>query len=192
MTWRFITGRRLVAALIASLGACMVAGVVGAETALHIRHRRPQPENARELARETGSEWKAVQITVPDGVVLGAWLFTPPLHDAAGVLVLHGIKGNREVMLGHARYILRSGLAVLPPDLRGHGESSGGITTYGIDESGDVSSWADWLVETQHIRCLYGLGMSLGAGVLLQSVAHENRFRAVAAGSSFASFPEIA
>jgi alpha-beta hydrolase superfamily lysophospholipase len=94
-------------------------------------------------------------------------------------------------MLGHARFLLRSGFTVLMPDLRGHGESGGAITTYGIDEAGDVGRWADWLVQERHAERLYGLGMSLGGAVLLQSLG-DSRFRAVVADSPFASFPEIA
>ena len=113
-------------------------------------------------------------------------------HGASVVVLLHGVGDVRASMLGHARYLVRSGFSVLVPDSRGHGESGGTITTYGIEEAGDVARWTSWLFQTHHVEHLYGLGVSLGAGILLQSLAREPRFRAVVAESPFASFQEAA
>jgi uncharacterized protein len=48
------------------------------------------------------------------------------------------------------------------------------------------------MVARDHPRCIFGLGESMGAAELLQSLAVEPRFCAVAAESSFSSFREIA
>jgi dipeptidyl aminopeptidase/acylaminoacyl peptidase len=185
-------GRPLIAAVIIVLLGSVLTGVVATELALHSWRRHvPRAAEASAVANESGSAWEAVQISAADGAVLRAWLFTPPAHDGSAVLVLHGVNDTRESMLKHARYLLRSGFVVLMPDLRGHGESGGAITTYGIAEAGDIGRWADWLDQTHHVKRLYGLGMSLGGAVLLQSLG-ESRFRAVAAESPFASFQEIA
>jgi hypothetical protein len=78
------------------------------------------------------------------------------------------------------------------PDSRGHGVSGGAIATYGVYEADDVIRWAQYLRQARHEERLYGLGVSLGAGILLQSLPGEPGFHAVAADSPFASFQEIA
>jgi dipeptidyl aminopeptidase/acylaminoacyl peptidase len=47
-------------------------------------------------------------------------------------------------------------------------------------------------VMRQHPKCIFGMGESMGAAILLQSVEKENRFCAVVAESGFASFRQIA
>jgi dipeptidyl aminopeptidase/acylaminoacyl peptidase len=175
-----------------ALGSILM-GIVTAETTLHTRRRAiPQAADARALAGEIGSTWEAVQVAAADGAVLHAWLFTPPVPGGSAVILLHGVGDTRAGMLDHAEYLLRSGFCVLLPDSRGHGESGGAITTYGIEESGDLARWSDWLLQTHHVERLYGLGVSLGAGILLQSLARETRFRAVVAESPFSTFPDVA
>jgi dipeptidyl aminopeptidase/acylaminoacyl peptidase len=95
-------------------------------------------------------------------------------------------------MTEHAHYLLDAGFIVLVPDFRGHGSSGGDITTYGIREAGDVHAWAEWLFRERGIQRLYGMGESLGAAILLQSLPREPRFRAVVAECSFSTFEEVA
>lgn len=52
--------------------------------------------------------------------------------------------------------------------------------------------WFDWLAAQNHPRCIFGMGESMGAAILLQSVREETRFCAVVAESPFASFRQIA
>ncbi len=94
--------------------------------------------------------------------------------------------------MGLARLFVDNGYTVLAPDSRGHGESGGEIVTYGLRETGDVQQWVDWLVGTERPRNVFGMGESLGAGVLLQSLAVEHRFAAVVAECPFASFQRVA
>lgn len=56
--------------------------------------------------------------------------------------------------------------------------------TYGVLESDDVHRWVDLLVSSEGCQRVFGLGESLGAGILLQSLSVEPRFRAVV-GSKF-------
>jgi dipeptidyl aminopeptidase/acylaminoacyl peptidase len=92
----------------------------------------------------------------------------------------------------HARFLLRAGYSVLTPDARGHGASGGKYVTYGVLEADDVRRWADWLTARPGVERLYGLGVSMGAAVLLQSLRVERRFRAAVAESPFTTFEEIA
>jgi fermentation-respiration switch protein FrsA (DUF1100 family) len=87
---------------------------------------------------------------------------------------------------------LRRQYAVLVSDARAHGESGGGIATFGLNESRDLSQWINWLSAQDFHGCVYGLGESMGAAILLQSLANESRFCAVVAESPFATFREVA
>jgi uncharacterized protein len=104
---------------------------------------------------------------------------------------LHGIGSNRQDMVPLGYMFLRRGYSVLEPDLRGHGVS-GGLATYGVLEGDDVRAWLNWLGKTGNSPPVYGFGASLGAAVLLESLKHEIRFRAVVAESSYFDFPSIA
>ena len=73
-------------------------------------------------------------------------------------------------VMGLARLFVENGYAVLTPDNRGHGESGGGVVTYGLRKRDDVHRWVDWLVQAEHPRNVYGMGESLNARSLTLSV----------------------
>jgi pimeloyl-ACP methyl ester carboxylesterase len=79
----------------------------------------------------------------------------------------------------------------LLPDARGHGESGGELATYGVKESDDVHRWVSWIYAHDPPQCVYGFGESYGAALILQSLAAENRFCAVAAESPFSTAREM-
>jgi dipeptidyl aminopeptidase/acylaminoacyl peptidase len=185
--------RLLAAAGIGAVAGIVLASVFAAEGAVHIWDR-PAPKllAAAELAHETGAAWNRTRISAADGTALDGWVFRPARPNGAGAILLHGVGDTREGVLQEARFLLRSGYTVLTPDARGHGASGGDIITYGIREAGDVHSWADWLLAHGGIDRLYGLGESMGAAILLESLPCEKRFRAVVAEAPFAEFREIA
>lgn len=178
---------------IAALIGLTIGSVLVTHNALVI-WERPAPETplADELARAVNAKWETARVTAADGATLDGWVFTPRDRNGGGVILLHGVADSRHGMLRHARFLLRAGYTVLTPDARGHGASGGKYITYGLLESRDVQAWAGWLVANRQVERLYGLGMSMGASVLLQSLAVEPRFRAVVAESPFATFQEIA
>jgi hypothetical protein len=150
------------------------------------------PKRATPVTSFSGASRKDVEITARDGAVLRAWLFTPAAGNGNLVLALHGIADSRAGVMGLARLFVEDHYAVLAPDSRGHGESGGEIATYGLREADDVHRWVDWLVSSEHPRNVFGMGESLGAGVLLQSLAREPRFSAVVAECPFANFERVA
>jgi hypothetical protein len=116
-----------------------------------------------------------------------------PVHpngDAA--LALHGLGDNRLGMSGYAQLLLARGFTVLLPDARAHGVSGGALATFGLLERNDIHQWVDYLAASIHPRCVYGLGESMGAAQLLQSLDAGTNFCAVMAESSFSTFREIA
>jgi uncharacterized protein len=164
-----------------------------AENALHVPgHSHASILEGRALASAAGATVEEVRIRAADDVQLEGWLFTPSHPNGAAVIALHGVADTRLGMMAHARFLLEAGYSVLTPDSRGHGASGGSLITYGVREAGDVRRWADLLLARPGIERLYGLGQSMGAAILIQSLACEPRFRALAADCSFATFEEVA
>ena len=54
--------------------------------------------------------------------LIHAW-FVPGRRGAGAVLLLHGVRANRRIMLGRARFLHDSGYALLIPDFQAHGEN---------------------------------------------------------------------
>lgn len=152
----------------------------------------PPPGRAEKLAAEAGARWRNAELAARDGTKLRAWYFEPRGWNGSAVILLHGVSDSRLGVMAHARLLLRHGYAVLLPDSRGHGESGGEWISYGVVESADVLSWAQWLETYEAPRALYGLGESMGAAILLESLAGRAPFRAVVAEAPFATFREIA
>jgi alpha-beta hydrolase superfamily lysophospholipase len=164
----------------------IAAGIVLSEAAL-----RP-PRHAIPERPPFQVNWRAAQITAQDGAILCGWLLLPPRSNGDVVIVLHGIADSRTGSAGLAPMFLDRGYTVLLPDSRGHGESGGELVTYGLRERDDVHRWVDWLIANQHPPHLFGMGESLGAAVLLQSLGLERRFNAVVAEAPFATFERVA
>jgi hypothetical protein len=95
-------------------------------------------------------------------------------------------------MTGYAMLLLSHGYSVLLPDARAHGASGGILATYGLLERDDIWQWVDFLRMKARTGCVYGLGESMGAAELLQSLDSGASFCAVVAESSFSNFREIA
>ena len=174
--------------MLAILG--IAASAVVANNALHVYVPAPNPSLADATA--AGDDWQNAQVTASDGAVLRGWLFTPQRPNGAAVILLHGVGDTRAGVLGHAAYLLRAGYTVLTPDSRGHGASGGECISYGVKEADDVHRWADWLCANRPVLRLYGMGESMGAAIILQSLAVEPRLRAVVAECPYATFTEVA
>jgi hypothetical protein len=186
--------RLLVILAVAYVVGTVLGGVRLAEIALHppLRNLLTEDDAAAEAAANAASgTFERITLSTPDGASLRGWFIRP--QDAGGdaVVLLHGVSDNRLGMYGFARWLLANRYAVLLPDARAHGLSSG-LASYGLKEADDIHGWVNWLEETHSSGCVYGLGESMGAAQLLQSLPKEPRFCAVVAESSFASFREAA
>jgi uncharacterized protein len=151
-----------------------------------------EERNARAAAQQDGVEFSAVEISAPDGARLRAWFMRPPVANGDAVILLHGVSDNRMGMYGYGKWLVQNHYMVLLPDARAHGNSGGDLATYGLKEADDIHRWVDWIETAEHPRCMFGLGESMGAAQLLQSLPKELRFCAVVAESPFATFREVA
>jgi pimeloyl-ACP methyl ester carboxylesterase len=172
----------------------IVAGVFLCDGTLHPLRRPLTPSDEAQaslLARQSNASLRDISIVTPDRLTLRAWLLTPAQPNQQVVILLHGLSDNRTGMIGYAELLLAHHFTVLMPDTRAHGASDGAIATYGLIERNDIHLWFDWLLANAHPTCIDALGESMGAAQLLQSLAVEPRFCAVAAESSFSNFHEI-
>jgi pimeloyl-ACP methyl ester carboxylesterase len=177
---RWIVGGTLVGASL----LWAVGGVILAEGALRVP-RRPIPAASMSASMQTR------EIRARDGARLRAWIVYPQEPSGNCVIVLHGISDSRQSSLGFVPLFTGSHYTVLLPDSRGHGESGGDIVTYGVLEADDVRRWVDLLMASEGCQRIFGLGESLGGGILLQALAVERRFRAVVAECPFSSLERI-
>lgn len=76
-------------------------------------------------------------------------------------------------------------------DSRAHGESGGSVATYGWLERYDNVAIIDGLEQTERVRHLAALGVSMGAAIALQSAAVEPRIEAVIAEDPFSDLREV-
>jgi len=149
-------------------------------------------ERVLDIAHDQGLHLYNTSLRTSDGVLLHAWEIDPALTNGNAVILFHGVGDNRSSMLGYAELFLKHGYSILLLDSRAHGESGGDLSTYGLLERNDIHQWFDWFQERGHFSCIYGLGESMGAAELLQSLQVEPRFCAVVAESPFSNFHEIA
>jgi predicted alpha/beta-fold hydrolase len=183
-----------IAAVTVWLLCCAALGVLMVEGAMHPgRNRLTQSEldTAQELADRDNARLLPIQIRAADGADLQAWFLQPSTGGNDAVILLHGQSDNRAGMLGNADLLLRHGYAVLLPDARAHGQSDGPLATYGVLETGDLQRWFLWLQQHQHPRCIDGIGDSMGAAQLLESLA-VSQYCAVVAESPYSTFREAA
>lgn len=204
MTMEFVaTGRMrrvrrfrvLLVIVVLYLVCCTIGGIYLADASLHPGRRVLTPEDVamfQSVLRSVHADLRDVAINTSDQVVLRGWLVRPARSNGDAVVVLHGLGDNRIGMTGYAQMLLAHGYTVLLPDSRAHGASGGALATFGLLEADDIHRWVDFLSAEVHPECVYGMGESMGASQLLQSLQTESRFCAVVAESPFSTFREIA
>src|SRR5579859_5967935 len=187
--------RWLIFTLVLYLACCLLGGVYIADGALHPARRdltEAQAAGFRRAAAPLAARIEDVSIRTPDGALLQGWLVHPLQAKNDTVLLLHGLGDNRLGMTGYAVMLLRHGYTVLLPDARAHGSSGGSLATYGLLERNDVRQWVDFVEAKVKPHCVYGLGESMGAAQLLESLDARAGFCAVVAESPFSDFRQIA
>src|ERR1035438_9054083 len=185
--WRIIRAIVICYAVLCTILAIFLGELAFRPQRVGVKER----QSAEATAARFGAALRDVSITASDDSHLQGWFARPADANGDAVILLHGVGDNRQGMVGFAGLFLSNGFAVLVPDSRAQGESGGDFTTYGLKESDDVHRWFDWLVMQQHPKCIFGMGESMGAAIVLKAVK-TTPFCAVVAESSFASFRQIA
>lgn len=140
--------------LVAGTAATLAAGAWLASPANH------------QVARPPGVAMEDVRIPSGSGATLAGWLLTGRT-GRGGVLLLHGIRGDRRALVPRAKWLHALGYTVLLVDLQGHGESQGDHITFGHLESQDVVAAAGVLMKRTPDAPLGAIAISMGGAALL-------------------------
>ncbi len=109
--------------------------------------------------------WEPVEVTAGDGTVLAGTYIPRADRSHRTVILVHGLYSNRSMCLSLVPVYQQMDYNVLLIDLRGHGESGGRHTMWGMKETEDFSAWLDFL-RAKDPAVRVGLhGFSLGAAM---------------------------
>lgn len=128
-----------------------------------------------------GDQVELVQIPAADGETLAGWYAPPVNASGAVILVLHGSRSDRTASLAHARILYDAGYGVLVYDQRASGESTGNRQSIGLYDQHDLTPIINWLVARPEVdeNRIGGVGLSLGAHILVMAAPHEGRLKAI-------------
>lgn len=82
-------------------------------------------------------------------------------------MLLHGIRSNRQSMLGRARFLYDAGYSSVLIDFQSHGESSGSNITIGYLEQWDVKAAIDFARTMHPEERVAVIGVSMGGAATL-------------------------
>ncbi len=140
----------------------------------HPRHFRQPPLTPADATLS----YEDVSLTTSDRLRLTGWYV--PGRNRAAVILAHGLGGSKVLMLNHARALAFDGYGVLMIDLRAHGGSEGDTIT-GVHEADDILAGVDYLRSRTDVDAdkIGAIGVSLGAGAVLQAARRCESIRAV-------------
>jgi len=132
-------------------------------------------------------------ITVEDTIKLRGWFIYSDSVAAKGtIFLLHGIASCKATMLSTAKMFALSGFNSVIYDSRANGESGGVNCTFGYYEKKDLSTYIDSTIIRYPGSAPYGaMGNSLGAAVLIQTMAEDERIICGIVESPFANLRDI-
>ena len=137
--------------------------------------------------------YRDVTLTTADGLELAAW-FVPAINassaptDTPTIILAHGLLERKESMKHLVPWLHEAGYNVMLLDFRGHGKSDLQPTTVGREEVMDLQAALDWLEAEGVGDRVGGLGMSMGAVVLVNTAVQDDRLDALVLDSMFAEW----
>lgn len=132
---------------------------------LGIENHSRDVSTVRQWEKERG--WEPVRVNGQDGTILRG-TYIENRHDShKTVILIHGLYQNRSMCLPYMEVYRRLGYNILLIDLRGHGESEGAHTEWGIREIDDLAMWCQWLRNRDEQMSIGLHGVSLGAAMAL-------------------------
>jgi uncharacterized protein len=175
------------------LAVALLAGAVGYLSVSYVVAERFTHAVRYHVARAplvVAPRYENVALRTSDGLNLPGWYF--PAGGDRAAIVVHGKDSNR--VAGENRtaekiadFLIADGYDVLLFDLRGNGDSDGDRFSLGYQERRDVAAAIEY-VSARGIRedRIALIGISMGAGTVLQSLLLHPNVGAVVADSSYA------
>jgi pimeloyl-ACP methyl ester carboxylesterase len=163
----------------------LVGALVAFLISIHLIFRVPRTVE-RGSPGDLGLDYREVRIPTVRGKRLYAW-WLPGGAAAATVIVLHGWRGNAELMLPMALPFYRAGMNVLLVDARNHGRSDSDGFSSMPRFAVDVGRATDWLkAQSGGDGTIVLLGHSVGAGAVLLEASRRDDITAVISVAAFA------
>lgn len=159
--------------LLAFVGAGFYAGNTAYETMLTapwekiLGVTKQTADLSRIHRREQKDGWQPVEIRSADGTKLRGTYIENSRSSDRTVILLHGLYQNRSMCIPYVDMYRDMGYNVLLIDQRGHGESGGSHTTWGLRETDDLDAWTEWLRGKDGGVKIGMHGISLGAAMAL-------------------------
>ena len=135
------------------------------DTVLGIENHSHDVKQMRQLEKER--DWEPVRVNGTDGTMLRGTYIADTRGSHQTVILLHGLYQNRMMCLPYVSIYRNLGYNVLLIDQRGHGESGGEHTDWGLSEVDDLTQWVQWLHEKDGAMKIGLHGISLGAAMAL-------------------------
>jgi len=185
--WRAVSALTLLAAI--PLGAIAGRTVHNAREMLHPL-REPITSAQRVRAHELLPNLLDIELHTADGLVLQGWFASGPKRD--GIVLVHGLGGNRASLLAEAALLARRGHGVLLYDSRASGESPGKLATWGDQEQHDVRAALDFLSARAEVdsKELGVYGFSVGSTAVVMEAAGDLRVRVIGLGPLWPSLDD--
>lgn len=121
---------------------------------------------------------ESVRFPGDNGTHLAAWY--APSKNRAAVILVHGTNTDRSSMVPEMKILSAAGFGVLAFDWPGHGGSEGSIR-WSTPERDALTAAINWVAARQDVdpQRVGGLGFSMGAYLMAQVAATDQRLRAV-------------
>ena len=154
----------------------------------HESHGRPARVESPCLQGRDGPDTHGQDArATPAGAPGNAAAPTAPDNAPGTVLILHGLWDSKGRFFRLGELLARRGFDVVLPDLRRHGDSTGGFTTFGALEKRDMLALMTSLRAAGEIRGpLWVFGFSMGAATAVQYSALDPLVRGAVAVAPFA------
>lgn len=149
------------------------------------RFQFPDRENSGLTPKSFDLAYEDVGFQSADGVALKGWWV--PVSDAEGTAILvHGLNRSRVEMVKKTPFLHREGWNALLFDLRHHGASGGGASTFGYYEKGDVEA-ALAFARARSSGPVVLWGVSLGGASVMLAASDDPQVAGVVCDSSYRS-----
>jgi alpha-beta hydrolase superfamily lysophospholipase len=164
--------------VLAALAAASGIGYVAASYTVSRWLTRSSRGKPRATPADRGLSYEALECRTADGYRLRGWVVHPPAPRAT-VALFHGLRQNRTQALDRVAMLVGAGYRCVAFDHRAHGESSGGRSSFGFHEAGDVAAVLELVGQRWPHQPRAALGISMGAAALCFAAAQARNLDAV-------------
>jgi fermentation-respiration switch protein FrsA (DUF1100 family) len=187
--------KEIVALTVGATATLAGAAVLGGAEYIVRQLTKPQPLDP--MAEFTFTPWELgvpsedVTFATRGGAheVRGWWL--PQATSNRLIIACAGYRGTKSDLLGIGKQLWLAGNNVLLMDFYGHGMQRGAPITLAFREVNDFLGAVDYVAQRAPEKHIGALGFSMGAAVVIQGAARDERVGAVVADSPFATHHDV-